>query len=391
MLISSLLVGFITYGQNREEQQKSIQEFESEILEKKTVLDSIQAELEKGRTQLSKLQQQEGNYLSRLLQLEKNIDASQSYIDMLSEQIDTVTVTIELLGDSLGSAEEQLEENRELMARRLRRAYMRGEYNVLQVLLKARSPVEFVHKIKYLQELNNYDRRLAESIRQMVSSIERKRISQENRQIELKELYETRVEEQQILLEEEASRRAMLEQIRSEKSDFAQIVSELEAAQRELEGMIENLDIRRKQAREELERRVETEFKELKGKLPWPVQGEIVTEYGKITHPIYQTVIMNNGIGIKAPKGKDVKCVAEGTVAYTGWMRGLGRLVIVEHQGGYISIYAHLGEITVQEDKVVKSGTVLGKVGESGSAEGSKLHFELRKSSETLNPTEWLR
>jgi murein DD-endopeptidase MepM/ murein hydrolase activator NlpD len=71
-------------------------------------------------------------------------------------------------------------------------------------------------------------------------------------------------------------------------------------------------------------------------------------------------------------------------------MRGLGKMVIVDHVGGYLSIYAHLQDISVEVDQKVALDTELGRVGETGSLGGAKLHFEIRKSAEALNPLLWL-
>jgi septal ring factor EnvC (AmiA/AmiB activator) len=133
-----------------------------------------------------------------------------------------------------------------------------------------------------------------------------------------------------------------------------------------------------------------TAFEKNKGRLPWPVEGAIVKEFGKIVHPVYKTVTMSIGVDIGTGRGERVECVASGKVEYVGWMRGYGQFVIVNHPGGYLTIYAHLDSIMVAKDKDVATGEALGTVGETGSLDGAKLHFQVRKSSDPLNPREWL-
>ncbi len=367
-----------------------ISRFDREIMEKAGVLDSIRVELERGRKRLNELQQQEGNYLGRLQQLEQNIVASTIYLTLLANQIDTVTETINLLGDSLESAEADLDNNRTLMKKRLRQAYMRGEYNMLQILLTAKTPLEMINRARYLQELNKHDQRLAQTIWETIESVERKQVEQKKKKEQLSNLLVVRQAEQVEIVQEKDRRKEVLEQIRSEQSVYEVMVKELEAAQRELDGILSRLEVDRKRAREELERKAVVDFKSLKGKLPWPLRGDVIAPFGKITHPVYQTVTMNNGIDIAASRGEQVRCVAFGSVAYVGWMRGLGRLAIVEHQGGFITIYAHLSEIDVRQDEMVAEGTVIGRVGETGTADGSKLHFSIRQSAQSLDPMSWL-
>jgi len=364
---------------------------EREMMQKQGALDSVKTELEKGRTQLRQLQKEEGNYLSRLEQLERNISVSGVYIGIVQRQIDTTEQNLVILSDSLVRTETQLKNAREVMMRRLRSIYMTGEESRLQVILGARNPTEFVHRIRYFQDLNRYDRQLAASIQESIAAVNEKRSVLEVSKRELEVLVAGRRREQQQLQNEEASRRAVLEDIRTKKSSFTAMVAELEAAQRELNTIVALLEGRRKRAKEEEERMAKISFEKRKGKLAWPVQGRIISRYGRVVHPVYQTVIMNDGIDIAAQKGASVKSVAGGTIAHVGSMRGLGRLVIVDHAGGFMTIYAHLDQISVARDQFVELGTELGKVGETGTAGGAKLQFQIRKETETLDPEEWLQ
>jgi murein DD-endopeptidase MepM/ murein hydrolase activator NlpD len=136
---------------------------------------------------------------------------------------------------------------------------------------------------------------------------------------------------------------------------------------------------------------IKSNFAEQKGKLPWPVTGRITGNFGRIVHPEYKTIIQNNGIDIEAPNGTPIKSVAAGIVEFVGRMRGYGKLMIINHHGGFLTIYAHLNENFFEKGARVNQGTVIGSVGESGSLEGSKLHFEIRSENNALNPNDWLR
>jgi murein DD-endopeptidase MepM/ murein hydrolase activator NlpD len=98
---------------------------------------------------------------------------------------------------------------------------------------------------------------------------------------------------------------------------------------------------------------------------------------------------MNTGIDIGANKGQHVSCVTEGKVAYTGSMRGFGSFVIVDH-GGYYTTYAHLDNVVVKDGDNVKRGSQLGTVGGGSDFDSPRLHFEIRKGTEALNPLDWL-
>jgi len=124
--------------------------------------------------------------------------------------------------------------------------------------------------------------------------------------------------------------------------------------------------------------------------VPWPIDGPIVGRFGKIVHPVYKTVTTNKGIDIEAAPGRSVKCVASGDVLYIGTMRGLGKLVIVDHGSEYLTIYANLDQIAVSTGQRLNAGSTVGIAGAGDEENGSQVHFEIRKSTDSLDPLNWL-
>ena len=99
----------------------------------------------------------------------------------------------------------------------------------------------------------------------------------------------------------------------------------------------------------------------------------------------------NEGINIAVPDGTPVKATEEGTVAYAGSeLKGYGNLVLIRHPNGYVSAYAHNGELKVKRGDVVKRGQVVASSGQSGNVSSPQLHFELRKGSTPVDPTPYL-
>ena len=80
-----------------------------------------------------------------------------------------------------------------------------------------------------------------------------------------------------------------------------------------------------------------------------------------------------------------------GYVVHAGWVRGLGNTVIVDHTRGYMSLYAHLSESTVQPGDKVDATTCIGHMGDSGSLFGPRLYFEIRRGGEAIDPYPWLK
>lgn len=115
----------------------------------------------------------------------------------------------------------------------------------------------------------------------------------------------------------------------------------------------------------------------------WPVQGPILSAFG----PKGQG-LSNDGINIVAPKGAPVVAAANGIVAYAGnEMKGFGNLVLIRHQGGWVTAYAHLDRALVNKDAVVARGDMIGTVGKTGNVPSPQLHFETRFNGKPVDPS----
>lgn len=115
----------------------------------------------------------------------------------------------------------------------------------------------------------------------------------------------------------------------------------------------------------------------------WPARGRVISGYsGKGG---------NEGINIAVPEGTPIKAAEGGTVAYAGSeLKGYGNLVLIRHPNGYVSAYAHNGELKVKRGDTVKRGQVVANSGQSGNVSSPQLHFELRKGSAPVDPTPYL-
>ena len=118
----------------------------------------------------------------------------------------------------------------------------------------------------------------------------------------------------------------------------------------------------------------------------WPVNGQIIQPFGTSARGVH-----NDGVNIAAGAGDAVRASQAGEVAFVGsGLKAFGNLVLVKHNGGWITAYAHLGNVTVKEGDYLEKGQVLGVVGQTGRVDSPQLHFEIRKSREPVNPEEFL-
>jgi murein DD-endopeptidase MepM/ murein hydrolase activator NlpD len=116
-----------------------------------------------------------------------------------------------------------------------------------------------------------------------------------------------------------------------------------------------------------------------------------VGRFGVEMHPRFGTKVPSNGIDIAAPAGAPIVAVAAGTIEFVDWLPGYGRCVIVNHGGGFYTLYAHCSRTLVAKGAKVAAGQKVAEVGDTDSVKGTILHFEIRKGQDAMNPEEWLQ
>ena len=122
-------------------------------------------------------------------------------------------------------------------------------------------------------------------------------------------------------------------------------------------------------------------------KFSWPVRGKILSGYGAKNNGLF-----NDGINISAAKGADVKAAENGVVAYAGnEVKGMGNLVIIQHSGGWMTVYAHMDSMSVKRGNTVSVGQSIGKIGMTGKVDKPQLHFEIRKGTKAYDPVAYLK
>lgn len=175
--------------------------------------------------------------------------------------------------------------------------------------------------------------------------------------------------------------RDLLASVTAEENRMSRVIAELEASEKELAGMVTDLSATS----------AVSGFSARRGQLPFPADGLVEVGFGKVVNPRFNTVTVQKGIDLRAAEGAEVRSVAEGTVVFSGWLKGYGNLVIVDHGAEYHSLYAHLANSQVEVGNVVEEGEAVGQVGDTGSLKGAYLYFEIRRRGQAVDPLPWLQ
>lgn len=203
-------------------------------------------------------------------------------------------------------------------------------------------------------------------------------------------------EEKSVLLGSYEKKKEDLQQAHAlyEKAD--KDLKELKASAEQLQKILKQAEAKRKAEQKKAgQKQTGAALNIGKNSLPWPVSGKIISKFGKEYQSQLKTWIFRDGIKIAAGKGAPIVSVAEGSVIFAGEFRSYGNVVIVDHGGGFFTIYGFLSEIRASLGQQVNKGQIIGLCGADtqGSAMGSgqsALYFEVRSGTSAVDPELWL-
>jgi septal ring factor EnvC (AmiA/AmiB activator) len=132
-------------------------------------------------------------------------------------------------------------------------------------------------------------------------------------------------------------------------------------------------------------------FGSQRGRLSLPVSGEVVARFGKHKHPEFNSYTFNNGITISSPMNADIKSVYDGEVIFAERFKGYGNMLIIDHGGGYFTLYAHTSKINKKVGSTVHKNDVVASVGDTDSPNGAQLYFEIRYQGKPIDPGPWFK
>jgi septal ring factor EnvC (AmiA/AmiB activator) len=204
--------------------------------------------------------------------------------------------------------------------------------------------------------------------------------------------------------EEKEKKAAYLLKVREDKKSYQSSLRELQANARRLQAMVERLEAKSRKSYSKKAENKSTSgadhslplipdkgFGSQKGRLAIPVKGEVVGSFGRHKHPEFNSYTVSNGISIAAPAGADIRSVYDGQVIFANYFKGYGNMVIVDHGGGFFSLYGHAAKIVKRVGATVARNDVVASVGDVDSARGPMLYFEIRYQGKPVDPAPWFR
>ncbi|MFZ1946412.1 MAG: peptidoglycan DD-metalloendopeptidase family protein [bacterium] len=360
---------------------------EAEIKAKEEELERVRRDLEEKRREASEIAGQEQDAAGEVEKINEELTVNQQLLTKLGQRKAELLEEMAAAQQDLNRAQVSLGAAGQILGSRLRSIYKFGRGQAMEVVLTAKTFADLAKRIYYLSVVADQDRELMDRFEE---TVETKQVLVEHidgKRLRLEETETEVAEETRNLAERKEERDALVERLKSRRSYYESLARDLQEASRNLEDVLGRLEEGREEAGGAetggtVARRM--------GRLSWPCEGEVISDFGVEQHPKFGTIIKNNGIDIKASAGTRVRAVAAGNVSFAGPMSGFGNCVILDHGGGYYTLYGRLEAVAVTAGVDIGEGEAIGLVGETSAPEGAVLHFEIREGKRALDPRLWL-
>lgn len=351
-------------------------------------LEGLKKKIAKEKQGISQVRKKEGTILQKLDEIEADLEKKSKQLKEASARFSTVASELEEKRNEAESLRHSLAQRRQLFRNRAAALYRWSRAGSPLVVFNGDMSLgSFLRRKHYLESTVAFDQNL---VRRLSEEMQRRDLLAKELAAKKQQLDSRRqalAEAKASVQKEARNKKQLLASLRREKASRTRVVKELEAAALRLQKMMEEISRRAVSRPPEIPPGVG--LAKLRGKLQWPVKGELISGFGKARHPEVAAEVFHNGIDIKAPMGEAVKAVEKGTVVFADRFTGYGKMVIIDHGERYYTIYAHLSEILIKNGDRVKRGEAVGKTGDSDSLAGAQLYFEMRKDGRSIDPVPW--
>lgn len=350
-----------------------------EQLEKlRSRIGTLQKSLDRDRRERDTLSSQLQKAEQRMADLATEADGLRRRINDQNRQLRKTTA-------ERAQAQAALERHRQALARQVRAAYVIGRRGATRLLLNQDGSERLSRVLTYYDYLNRARVNRIGSIDAQVQALAEvtQRLRAETRTLEA--LRSQHLGTLTVLEAARAERSGMVKALGDRIRNDEGALASLRADEKDLASLLTRLRSALADVPADLG---DKPFARQKGKLGWPLQGKLLAGFG---NPKAGGRLKWNGLWIAGKEGDPVRSIARGRVAYVGWMHRYGLIVVLEHEGGFYSLYGHNRNVSVGVGDWVQAGDVVASVGVTGGYETSGLYFELRRGTQAIDPRPWLK
>lgn len=361
-----------TFASQPSQKEKQAKQDQQEALDKKK-------EAEKSRDE----------QIARRNELDMQISQVQKEIDTYQADIDKKVLAIEATEKKIGELSRELEEQNASYAQRAEALIKKGGVSYTEIILKAKSVDDMITRMSIIKHIVKYDSERLDEIEKSMTEVDK-----------LNADLLTQKEEVVALKEEQDLKKAELEVYREEsqqiidalQEDIAAFEAEYQEAKKREEEAKAEAERLRKQYESQSNPKVVLPANFTAGKFVWPSDATrlVTSYYGYRIHPVTGVSRFHAGIDIGAAYGTNILASEAGVVLVAGYNSGgYGNYVIINHGGGYTTLYAHCSSLLVSAGQSVSRGQVIAKCGSTGMSTGPHIHYEVQYNGATTNPMQY--
>ncbi len=313
----------------------------------------------------------------------RQMDELRHTVEQQQQAIAAQTAQLEQLNNRRDTLQRQKAEQQALVSRALRASYMNGHHSNLKLLLNQEDPAPAARMMQYyaafnadrLQRIAAFQQTLDEldaTARQISSVTDELEASLQELQQRQEALEELRLDRQRILASLEAelvARSDEREELLGNRQHLQELIDEINRIVADIPPQPQM-----------------TPFADARGKLPWPLEGRLLTEFGATYS---DGGLLRQGVILSADEGSPVQAVHPGRVVYADWLRGSGFLIVLDHGQGYMSLYAQNSELLRANGDYVSRGGVIARAGANAGTGRPGIYFEIRHNGQAQNPVNW--
>jgi len=386
----------------------------------KDELKGVKQEIKAKKQLIRKTRKVEAVVSTELREINRSLEQKESDLGKLNRDLQGVELNLDKTGREITLATEDANRKKQEIMRRLSSLYKAGEIGTLRMFFSSESLPGMAENTRYMKSVVENDKKI---FAEYNKKIERLRClkGELEQDANKKERIKRGIGVKKLEIEQEKSKKAAyLTKVRNDRAHYESSLKELNANAARLQSMLTRLEAlsRRKlasrhtktpnrpsskpgsqqdgkpanrQVAEPLPPVADHGFASQKGRMALPVHGQIIETFGKHKHPDFNSFTFSKGLSIAAGAGTEIRSIYDGTVIFADYFKGFGNMVIIDHGGGYFSLYAHASRILKRVGADVAKNEVVATVGDVDSLKGPLLYFEIRHQSRPLDPAGWVR
>lgn len=347
-------------------------------------------EKQEAQQKLDENQEQQSNLLDYKGQLDSTINSLHLELETLEETIVSTQSELDKLESDLEQAQNRVDIQDDLMKKRIRVMYEDGALGYLDVLLSAKSFSDLLSRIEAIRTITEYDANLLNRYEKAKKTVEDNKILVEQHKKSLEEARDSKLNKQDELQEQITLAQAEIDRLSAEESSLQEALAAARAAEE-----IANQRIAAAMAASGgyVDTSGDVYVPVNAGTFIWPFDQMYPITSGFVNRisPIWGTAELHTGLDIGAPYGTTIRAAAAGRVLVSEFNTGgYGNYVVIDHGGGYTTLYGHASLNLVQAGQTVAQGQAISQVGSTGWSTGPHLHFEIRVNNSPIDPSPYV-